>query len=98
MNKIFIAVCLMLSLTCCSDYLTEENKADVLADELYRTPSGFENLVNASYASLRNVYTAPFMFESGTDICVDGRNPGPVGLSAYQSLSPGETAVASFYQ
>lgn len=88
----------MFSLTCCNDYLTEENKADVLADELYRTASGFENLVNASYSSLRNVYAAPFMFESGTDICVDGRNPGPVGLSAYQSLSAGETAVANFYQ
>jgi len=98
MKKILTALCLLILLTNCSDYLTEENKTDTLADQLYRTASGFENLVNASYSGLRNVYAAPFMFESGTDIAVDGRNPGPVGLSEYKTLSPGEAAVATFYQ
>ncbi|MEO7990311.1 MAG: RagB/SusD family nutrient uptake outer membrane protein [Chryseolinea sp.] len=98
MKKILIAVSVIVLLSNCSDYLKEDNKTDVLVDDLYRTVSGFENLVNASYNSLRAVHSAPFMFESGTDICVDGRNPGPVGLSEYASLSPGEVAVKTFYQ
>ena len=98
MKKILIAGILLLSLSSCSDYLDEVNKTDVLADELYATESGFRNLVNATYGTLRDVYSSPWMFMAGTDMYVDGRNAGPTGLTTYKTLSPGEDEVAEFYR
>lgn len=89
----------MVSITSCDDFLKEENRTDVLADDLYRKNSGFETLVNSAYSGLRNVYSAPWMFCSGTDMYVDGRNPSPaVGLTTYKALEAGELAVQTFYQ
>lgn len=82
----------------CSDYLDEVNKTDVLSDELYTTAAGYENLVSAAYSSLRDVYSAPWMFLSGTDMYVDGRGTGPTGLTSYKNLSPAEAEVGDFYQ
>lgn len=82
----------------CSDYLDEENKTDPLADELYTTPEGFENLVSAGYSTLRDVYSEPWMFMSGTDMYVNGRGTGPVGLTNYRDLTPAEQEVADFYK
>jgi starch-binding outer membrane protein, SusD/RagB family len=100
MKKIILAVAfLMVGITSCDDFLTEENRTDALADELYRTNSGFETLVNASYSGLRTLYSTPWMFCSGTDMYVDGRNASPaVGLTTYADLEAGEPAVQFFYQ
>lgn len=99
MKKILFAVLTAFSFSNCNDYIQEENRTDALVDELYRTASGFEGLVNASYSGLRTIYSAPWMFCSGTDMYVDGRNASPaVGLTTYTSLSPGEIAVETFYQ
>ncbi len=97
MKKIIIASILLFSFGSCSDFLEEENKTDVLADDLYRTASGYESLVNAAYASLRNVYDAPWMFEAGTDMYVDGRDPGPTSLMLYTELVPSDPTVEAFY-
>ncbi|HEY3404002.1 MAG TPA: RagB/SusD family nutrient uptake outer membrane protein [Ohtaekwangia sp.] len=100
MKKIFIAaVLLTLGISSCDDFIKEESRADVLMDEVYRTSSGFESLVNASYSGLRPIYSAPWMFCSGTDMYVDGRNASPaVGLTTYKDLEAGEVAVETFYQ
>jgi hypothetical protein len=100
MKKIFIAAAfLIFGISGCDDFITEENKTDALADDLYRTNSGFESLVNASYSGLRTIYSAPWMFCSGTDMYVDGRNASPaVGLTTYKDLEAGELAVQTFYQ
>jgi hypothetical protein len=100
MKKIIIAaVILAFGISGCEDFIKEENRTDVLADDLYRTNSGFEGLVNASYSGLRTIYSAPWMFCSGTDMYVDGRNASPaVGLTTYKDLGAGEVAVQTFYQ
>ncbi len=100
MKKILIAAAfLVLGMSGCEDFISEENRTDVLADDLYKTNSGFESLVNANYSSLRTIYSAPWMFCSGTDMYVDGRNPSPaVGLTTYRDLEAGEVAVLTFYQ
>lgn len=100
MKKILIAAAfLIVGISGCEDFITEENRTDVLADDLYRTNSGFEGLVNASYSGLRTIYSAPWMFCSGTDMYVDGRNASPaVGLTTYKDLEAGEVAVQTFYQ
>ena len=98
MKKIIFSVFSLLILSNCDDYLDEVNKSDVLADELYATESGFKNLVNATYSTLRDVYSEPWMFMSGTDMYVDGRGTGPTGLTTYKTLSSSEGAVATFYR
>lgn len=99
MKKIFLITLLIVSFTGCDDFLSEENRTDVLADDLYTTNAGFESLVNTSYSGLRLIYSTPWMFCSGTDMYVDGRNASPaVGLTTYANLSPGEIAVQTFYQ
>src|SRR5687767_5783934 len=100
MKKIFLAVFfLSFCITSCDDFLKEENRTDALVDDLYKTNSGFETLVNASYSGLRTIYSAPWMFCSGTDMYVDGRNASPaVGLTTYRDLEAGEVAVQTFYQ
>lgn len=98
MKKILFAGLILLFMSNCSDYLDEVNKTDVLADELYATESGFRNLVNATYSTLRDVYSEPWMFMSGTDMYVDGRNAGPTGLTSYKTLSSSEAEVAAFYR
>jgi hypothetical protein len=100
MKKIIIAAAfLIFGISSCEDFIKEENRTDVLANDLYRTSSGFESLVNASYSGLRSIYSAPWMFCSGTDMYVDGRNASPaVGLTTYKDLEAGEIAVQTFYQ
>lgn len=98
MKKTIIAAAFLFTFSGCSDYLDEVNKTDVLSDELYTTASGFENLVNAAYSSLRDVYSTPWMFMSGTDMYVDGRGTGPTGLTSYKTLSPAEAEVSDFYK
>jgi starch-binding outer membrane protein, SusD/RagB family len=100
MKKIIIAAAfLTFAITGCEDFIKEENRTDVLADDLYKTNSGFESLVNSSYSHLRTIYSAPWMFCSGTDMYVDGRNASPaVGLTTYKDLAAGEVAVQTFYQ
>lgn len=100
MKKIILAAAfLMFGISSCEDFIKEENRTDVLADDLYRTNSGFEALVNSSYSGLRNIYSSPWMFCSGTDMYVDGRNASPaVGLTTYKDLAAGEVAVQTFYQ
>jgi starch-binding outer membrane protein, SusD/RagB family len=98
-KTILAAAFLMFGISSCEDFIKEENRTDVLADDLYRTNTGFESLVNASYSGLRTIYSAPWMFCSGTDMYVDGRNASPaVGLTTYKDLGAGEVAVQTFYQ
>jgi hypothetical protein len=99
MKKILLTVLLAVSFLGCDDFLKEENRTDVLASDLYATKDGFEKIVNSSYSGLRLLYSAPWMFCSGTDMYVDGRNASPaVGLTTYTSLAAGEVAVLTFYQ
>src|SRR5690606_26218756 len=39
----------------------------------------------------------PWMFMAGTDMYVDGRDPGPRGLMLYAELVPSDPTVRTFY-
>lgn len=91
----FLAVALTAG---CEGFLDEENPAEVLIEN-YETESGYEGLINATYASLREVYApTPYMFTAGTDLFFGAHQEVPLGLSAYQTLTPGNTQVRDFFQ
>lgn len=79
-----------LGLTSCSDYLDETNRNAVTADVLYKTPEGYESLVNACYS-----YSKAFMgntdgyslTEMGTDCFTGaGSSSGNVPALAYYGI------------
>jgi hypothetical protein len=92
---------LLAGFTCfsgCSKFLDEENKSSANADEFYLTAEGFESLVNACYASLRDVYSGPpYIFLAGTDLFFSAGAEAPAALTAYQTLTPGTSQVGDFF-
>jgi len=99
MKKIIIMLgVIAVSLSSCSDYIEEESKSFVPADETYKKASGFQLLVNTNYAWLKSIYGGnPWLFESGTDMYAEGRTPEPAGLSQYTLLIPSSDNVADLY-
>lgn len=83
---------LLLVTASCNDYLEEENPSAIVGDEFYMTASGFESLVNANYASLRDIFgNEAYVFTLGTDLFTSGRgNPPAVGLLNYHDLTAAE--------
>lgn len=97
-SKIFLVLLAAFFAAGCTDFLEEENKTEVVADEFYATEEGYESLVNATYASLREVYGGePWLFSAGTDLYVEGRNEQPEGISEYRNLGPSDDEVEDFY-
>jgi hypothetical protein len=101
MNKIknlFVIVFVLGLSSQCSDLIQEDNKSNPEADTYYRTKDGFESLINGNYASLRELYDLPWVFEAGTDMYVQGRSDGqPESLSEYRNLTPLDPNVLTFY-
>lgn len=97
--KIIFAMFLTISLVAgCEGFLEEENPAEVLIEN-YETESGYEGLINSTYASLREVYApTPYMFTAGTDLFFGAHQEVPIGLSTYQTLTPGNSQVRDFFQ
>ena len=81
----------------CKKFLEEENKSNIVSNEYYATAEGYEKLINATYATLRKVYSSPYVFCAGTDMYVEGRDAQPVGISEYQNLNPDNAEVTAFY-
>ena len=91
MKKIFLYSLSLLSLYACSDFIEEENLSNADADTYYRTDIGYNALINANYAQLKEIYgNDAFVFEAGTDLCAvgSGRGTEPEGLSKYTQLNP----------
>ena len=97
-NIVSIIILTFLFLTGCSDFLTEENKSNVTAEEFYLTEEGYQALINANYADLRDIYAdQPWLFIGGTDMYSEGRDPGPDGLTKYTQLTPSSSGVDHLY-
>lgn len=97
-NILSLLIVFLLSATGCKDYLEEENRSNIESDQYYATAEGYDKLVNASYSTLRRVYSEPWLFMAGTDIFVEGRSTQPKGISEYRELTPEEAPVESFYR
>ncbi|GAB3649419.1 RagB/SusD family nutrient uptake outer membrane protein [Echinicola sediminis] len=83
----------------CSGFLEEENLGNTTAENYYGTQAGYEGLVNAAYASLRDVYQpTPYIFCAGTDLFFNTHSEVPLGLSSYQTLTPGNSEVEDLFR
>lgn len=101
MKKNYLNTGLLLLLTLvfgCQDFLTEENPGNVTIEN-YTTQEGYEGLINATYASLREVYApTPYMFTAGTDLFFGAHQEVPLGLATYQTLTPSSSPVKEFFE
>lgn len=97
-NKFITALLLLFAFTSCKDYLEEESRSFLEAEDYYRTKEGYESLVNSAYGSLREVYNLPWVFMAGTDMYVPGRSDNqPESLSEYRNLTATDPSVTAFY-
>ncbi|MGM8360631.1 RagB/SusD family nutrient uptake outer membrane protein [Flavobacterium sp. ARAG 55.4] len=97
-SKIY-AIFLGLLMVSCSGYLDEENLGNTTAENFYSTKDGYEGLVNATYATLRDVYEpTPYIFCAGTDLFFAAHPEVPLGLASYQTLTPGEANVEKLFR
>lgn len=99
MKKIILGlIAFSFLFTSCEDYLEEENLSNVTGEEFYVTEEGYESLVNANYAQLRQIYgDFPWMFSAGTDLFAEGRDAEPPGLSQYERLNSASEGVDHLY-
>lgn len=108
--KLYTAcICLSLGMSSCADFLEEENRSNINAQEYFVEKDGFESLVNAAYASLRTVWkNEPWLFCLGVDIYTRGESElisGSYGnrdvysreLNEYGSLKADNEFVGNFY-
>ncbi len=108
--KLYTAcICLSLGMLSCADFLEEENRSNINAQEYFVDKDGFESLVNAAYASLRTVWkNEPWLFCLGVDIYTRGESElisGSYGnrdvysreLNEYGSLKAENEFVGDFY-
>ncbi|WP_299780569.1 RagB/SusD family nutrient uptake outer membrane protein [uncultured Formosa sp.] len=100
MKNIFISLVVMgLLFTSCSDFLEEDVRSNVVAEEYYETSAGYESLINANYSMLSDIYgKEPWTFCAGTDMYSDGRTQQPVGISRYLTLSAGTPEIEPLYE
>lgn len=100
MKKVYLGLIasFLMFTSCHDDFLEEENLSNVTAEEFYVTEDGFESLVNANYALLREMYgDEPWLFSAGTDLYAEGRTDEPPGLSRYQQLNSNSIGVGDIY-
>lgn len=98
-NIILSAIGLLMfgGLTGCSDFLEADNKSNGSADEQFSNKDGVSTLLNQAYFTMREVYTSPFVFSSGTDLYMPMRNSrGSETLERY-SLTSDDAEVTALY-
>lgn len=97
-KTIFILGIVAALFSSCNDFIEEDSKSFVEADETYKTAAGFQLLVNTNYAWLKGIYGGdPWLFVAGTDMYAEGRTPEPLGLSEYKNLIPSAQGVEQLY-
>ena len=95
-KTILILGILLTTFSSCS--IDEDNRSFADPDVQYLTTTGFEALVNANYAQLREIYgNEAWLFCAGTDLYAAGRSPEPDGLSKYTQLNPASEGVDLLY-
>lgn len=98
-NIIFSAIGLLMigGLSSCSDFLDADNKSNGSADEQFSNKEGVSTLLNQAYFTMREVYSSPFIFSSGTDLYMPMRNSrGSETLERY-SLTSDDAEVTALY-
>ncbi|KAA6336046.1 RagB/SusD family nutrient uptake outer membrane protein [termite gut metagenome] len=98
MRKINSIVLLLLVIASgCSDFLKEDNKGGITNEELYSTDVGYQTLVTASYAAMRDIYgTTPWVIVGGTDLYQISKPNDHLAFYRYE-MYPSNTDVSDFY-
>jgi starch-binding outer membrane protein, SusD/RagB family len=109
-KKYILLVVFAIGTTSCEDFLQEENKSNITAENYFVTAAGYESLVAASYSSLRDVWgDDPWLFCLGVDIYTRGESEIVGGsyenrdvrsseLNEYKNLNSTNTFVYDFYR
>jgi len=79
-----IAMATIASLSSCSDFLDSKNKSTVTADDQFKSPSGWNQLLNQAYYNMRNIYASPLLFCAGTDMYTTSQGATPSVIHTYQ--------------
>jgi starch-binding outer membrane protein, SusD/RagB family len=107
--KYLLLFLIALVATSCEDFLQEENKSNITAENYFVTVSGYESLVAASYSTLRDVWgDDPWLFSLGVDTYTRGESEIVGGsyenrdvrsseLNEYKNLNSSNTFVYDFY-
>lgn len=107
--KYFIFSLLILFVSSCNEFLEEDNKSSITAENYFITEDGYEALVSAAYASLRSVWgDDPWLFCLGVDTYTRGHSEERGGsyenrdiysseLNEYSNLDPENGFVEDFY-
>jgi hypothetical protein len=94
----------------CEDFLQQDNKSNITAENYFVTAAGYESLVAASYSTLRDVWgDDPWLFSLGVDIYTRGESENVGGsyegrdvrsseLNEYKNLDGTNTFVGDFYR
>jgi hypothetical protein len=98
MRKIYsILLLLLLIASGCSDYLKEDNKGGITNEELYSAAVGYETLITASYAAMRDIYgTTPWVIVGGTDLYQISKPNDHLAFYRYEMYAS-NTDVSDFY-
>jgi hypothetical protein len=100
---LFLGLSVMLATAGCSDFLSQDNKSDVVAGNYYKSRQGYKKLMSSTYAQLRTLYGQSddvWMYCAGTDMFWQGRDPSNAQrfLSSYENLTPLNSIVTQYYQ
>lgn len=86
------------ALTSCSDFLEQDLRSDIPGADFYATETGFESLTNASYSSMRTIYSKePWLFEGGSDLFTSAREQVSNCCLCATSYSTADDDVQTFY-
>lgn len=86
-NKIFFVALLAASMLSACSFLDSDNKSTVTADEQFSTETGWNQLLNQAYFSLRKVYANPMLFCAGTDMytVAQGNAKSPLHIYSFNA-------------
>lgn len=109
-TRYLLLALLALGATSCEEFLKEENKSNITAENYFVTATGYESLVAAAYSSLRDVWgDDPWLFCLGVDTYTrgeseivggsyEGRDVRSRELNEYLDLTGSNPFVYDFYR
>jgi starch-binding outer membrane protein, SusD/RagB family len=100
LSYILILFSLLISVSACEDFLSEDNKTGLTADGYYATLEGIEALVNSCYTPMRYWYgkeNGIALTETGTDIFTRGNGMENPPVALYNSDLSGANNPINFY-